>query len=196
MDGPRLRTLQRALALVGTKERLAIALDTSVPDIERYLNGEPLPHELFIAALDIVAGNQSRKSRERQSWTSTTPTHRRRVRSRSSLSLASAAAAPIGTSAIPQSGQLPGASRTICGCIGQVYFPPDFAGSGYWATGARARDPARRAHRVAAVRARREQPRRIGAGALSVLLHLDRARYPLALLGDMRHSDRAAAQRR
>ena len=38
---------------------------------------------------------------------------------------------PIGSSAMPQIGQLPGASRTISGCIGQVYStfaPPAFAG--------------------------------------------------------------------
>ena len=52
---------------------------------------------------------------------STTPIQNRRVRSRSSLSSASPVPA-IGTSAMPQIGQLPGASRTICGCIGQVYW--------------------------------------------------------------------------
>jgi hypothetical protein len=51
------------------------------------------------------------------------PTQKRRVRSRSSLSSASPVPA-IGTSAMPQIGQLPGASRTICGCIGHVYLAP------------------------------------------------------------------------
>jgi len=35
----------------------------------------------------------------------------------------------IGSSAMPQIGQLPGASRTICGCMGQVYCAPAGAGS-------------------------------------------------------------------
>src|SRR5262245_38537958 len=35
----------------------------------------------------------------------------------------SSAEAVIGSKAIPQIGQEPGPSRTICGCIGQVYFP-------------------------------------------------------------------------
>jgi len=34
----------------------------------------------------------------------------------------------IGSSAMPQMGQLPGASRTISGCIGQVHFTPDAGG--------------------------------------------------------------------
>jgi hypothetical protein len=46
--------------------------------------------------------------------------HIRRVKSVSS-SLGSSLGS-IGSSAIPQSGQAPGASRTISGCIGQVYW--------------------------------------------------------------------------
>ena len=34
----------------------------------------------------------------------------------------------IGSSAMPQIGQLPGALRTICGCIGQVHGPPSAVG--------------------------------------------------------------------
>lgn len=56
---PHIRTLQRALAIVGTKERLAVALEISVAELESYVNGEkPLPNELFILALDIVAYGQ------------------------------------------------------------------------------------------------------------------------------------------
>jgi hypothetical protein len=43
--------------LVGSKKRLAVALDLSVAELERYLNGEALPHKVFIQALDIVAGS-------------------------------------------------------------------------------------------------------------------------------------------
>jgi hypothetical protein len=50
------RTLQRALQTVGTKERLATALDVSVADLDAYIAGkEPVPNRVFIAALDIVA---------------------------------------------------------------------------------------------------------------------------------------------
>jgi len=50
---------------------------------------------------------------------STMPIQNLRARSRSSLSSVSPVPA-IGTSAMPQIGQSPGASRTTCGCIGQV----------------------------------------------------------------------------
>ena len=52
---------------------------------------------------------------------SATPTQKRRVMSRSSGFAASPAAGVIGSSAMPQIGQLPGSLRTICGCIGQVH---------------------------------------------------------------------------
>ena len=57
MDGAHTRTLQRALEALGNdKDRLSIALETPVPELEAYLSGEkPLPHAKFIDALDIVA---------------------------------------------------------------------------------------------------------------------------------------------
>jgi hypothetical protein len=45
---------------------------------------------------------------------------KRRRKSRSSGSSSSSAEGIIGSSAMPQIGQCPGASRTISGCIGQV----------------------------------------------------------------------------
>lgn len=60
MDGVHTRTLERALGALGKKERLAAALEISVPELEAYLAGEkPLPHGKLIAALDIVATNGS-----------------------------------------------------------------------------------------------------------------------------------------
>src|SRR5512145_3208054 len=57
------------------------------------------------------------------------PIQNRRVRSRSSES--SAAPVPaIGTRAIPHLGQEPGPSRTISGCMGQVYCAPLIASAG------------------------------------------------------------------
>jgi len=66
-----------------------------------------------------------------------TPTAKRRVMSRSSGLAASPAAGSLGSSAMPQIGQEPGAARTICGCIGQVHWPAAVAGTG--ATEARVR---------------------------------------------------------
>ena len=61
---------------------------------------------------------------------STALTHRRRVKSTSSgFGLSAPVGTPIGSSAMPQIGQEPGPSRTISGCIGQVYFVP--AGAGF-----------------------------------------------------------------
>jgi hypothetical protein len=56
MHGPRGRTLRRALEILGSEERLARALDVSPEALRGYLaQGEGIPQELFIKALDIVA---------------------------------------------------------------------------------------------------------------------------------------------
>jgi hypothetical protein len=54
------------------------------------------------------------------------PTHiqNRRVMSRSSGLAAAPPTGVIGSRAMPQIGQLPGAGRWICGCIGQVHSSP------------------------------------------------------------------------
>jgi hypothetical protein len=62
MDGAHKRTLERALQVVETKERLAVALEVPLPDLESYLAGEkPVPDKAFIAALDIVANGRHQK---------------------------------------------------------------------------------------------------------------------------------------
>src|SRR3546814_13994619 len=62
---------------------------------------------------------------------SAAPTQKRRVKSTSSgLGPSSPVGTPIGSSAMPQSGQSPGPSCTISGCIGQVYWVPAGAGAG------------------------------------------------------------------
>ena len=48
----------------------------------------------------------------------------RRVKSISSGLSAISGGTPMGSSAMPQIGQWPGPSFTICGCIGQVYRVP------------------------------------------------------------------------
>ena len=56
-DTATIRTLRRALATIGSEERLAAALNCSPLELVRWLSGEtPAPGEVFIAALDIVAG--------------------------------------------------------------------------------------------------------------------------------------------
>jgi DNA-binding transcriptional regulator YdaS (Cro superfamily) len=56
-DTASIRTLRRALATIGSEERLAAALGCSPVDLVRWLSGErPAPSAIFIAALDIVAG--------------------------------------------------------------------------------------------------------------------------------------------
>jgi hypothetical protein len=56
MDGAHKRTLERALQVLQTKERLAVALEVPLDELETYMAGEkPLPHQAFITAIDIVA---------------------------------------------------------------------------------------------------------------------------------------------
>ena len=56
MDGSHVRTLERALEVIGTRDDLATALEVSVPDLDIYLAGDkPLPNKIFFQALDIVA---------------------------------------------------------------------------------------------------------------------------------------------
>ena len=56
MDGAHTRTLQKALEIVVRKERLAAALSITMDELETYLAGEkPLPNQVFLDALDIVA---------------------------------------------------------------------------------------------------------------------------------------------
>jgi hypothetical protein len=55
-DTASLRTLRRALATLGSEERLAAELQVSVLDVSSWLSGERIaPGEVFIKALDIVA---------------------------------------------------------------------------------------------------------------------------------------------
>jgi hypothetical protein len=58
MSSPQRRTLLKALETVGSKDRLAAALDLGVEQLDRYLNGDELPHKLFIEALEIVASGR------------------------------------------------------------------------------------------------------------------------------------------
>jgi hypothetical protein len=67
MAGAHTRTLERALEVVRTRERLAVILDVSLHDLEAYLSGaKPLPTRAYITALDIVANNG--KPKQASSW--------------------------------------------------------------------------------------------------------------------------------
>ena len=56
MNGSHKRTLERALGVLASKERLATTLNVSMQDLNVYLSGEkPLPQQVFLVALDIVA---------------------------------------------------------------------------------------------------------------------------------------------
>ena len=55
-DTASIRTLRRALATVGSEERLAAELGVSVLDVSSWLSGERVaPGDVFMKALDIVA---------------------------------------------------------------------------------------------------------------------------------------------
>ena len=55
-DTASIRTLRRALATIGSEERLAGELQVSVLDLSSWLSGErAAPGDVFIKALDIVA---------------------------------------------------------------------------------------------------------------------------------------------
>ena len=66
MGGAHVRTLERALKVLKTKERLAIALQISMVELDRYMSGEKeLPAQVFITALDIVATGKGPPASER-----------------------------------------------------------------------------------------------------------------------------------
>jgi len=55
-DTASVRTLRRALATLGSEERLAAELQVSLVELSSWLSGERIaPSEVFIKALDIVA---------------------------------------------------------------------------------------------------------------------------------------------
>jgi hypothetical protein len=55
MPTPHIRILKTALDTLGSKARLALALDITVEELDAHLAGKPLPTPKFIEALDIVA---------------------------------------------------------------------------------------------------------------------------------------------
>ena len=56
MPTPHLRILKRALEVVETNARLALALEITESELADYMSGKkPLPTDKFIEALDIVS---------------------------------------------------------------------------------------------------------------------------------------------
>lgn len=62
MPTPQIRTLKRALEKLGTRERLAAALEMTPAELDDCLTGKkPLPNAAFLDALDIVADQPRRE---------------------------------------------------------------------------------------------------------------------------------------
>jgi hypothetical protein len=59
MPNPHVRSLKRALEILGSKTRLATALEITEEELDVYLGGKPMPTEMFIETLDIVAQGKS-----------------------------------------------------------------------------------------------------------------------------------------
>lgn len=59
MPNPHVRSLKRAIEILGSKTRLATALEISEEELDDYLAGKPMPTEMFIETLDIVAHGKS-----------------------------------------------------------------------------------------------------------------------------------------
>jgi hypothetical protein len=55
VDGAHSRTLERALQIVGSRDRLATTLGVPLAELESYLaRKQPVSNYVFLAALDIV----------------------------------------------------------------------------------------------------------------------------------------------
>jgi hypothetical protein len=60
MSLPQSRTLRRALEILGSEDRLCATLRITPDELTAYLAGSrPMPCQVFLAALDIVAGGAS-----------------------------------------------------------------------------------------------------------------------------------------
>jgi len=54
------QSIQKAIEILGSKQRLCAALWVAPRELDRYLAGEPLPHALLLQLLDLVAENDRR----------------------------------------------------------------------------------------------------------------------------------------
>lgn len=61
-DTPQIRTLRRALKIVGAPETLAQLLSCDTTSLKHWLSGDkPTPADVYFRALDIVSGLSPRK---------------------------------------------------------------------------------------------------------------------------------------
>ena len=61
MSDVQARVLRHALEVVGSEEKLAIAINAAHSDLEAWLLGSsPVPLQVFLDALDIVAAGKKR----------------------------------------------------------------------------------------------------------------------------------------
>jgi DNA-binding transcriptional regulator YiaG len=57
-DTPYTRTLRRALGICGSEAALASTLNVSVAALYRWIHGDTVPIEVYMRALDLVAGRR------------------------------------------------------------------------------------------------------------------------------------------
>jgi hypothetical protein len=60
MEQPQQQSIQRAIEILGSKQRLCAALWVPPRELDRYLAGEPLPQPLLLQVLEILAGESPR----------------------------------------------------------------------------------------------------------------------------------------
>ena len=60
MEPAQLQSIQKAIEILGSKQRLCAALWVPPRELDRYLAGEPLPHTLLLQLLELVAENDRR----------------------------------------------------------------------------------------------------------------------------------------
>ena len=60
MEPAQLQSIQKAIEILGSKQRLCAALWVPPRELDRYLAGEPLPQPLLLQVLEILAGNDGR----------------------------------------------------------------------------------------------------------------------------------------
>ena len=60
MEPAQVQSIQKAIEILGSKQRLCAALWVAPRELDRYLAGEPLPHALLLQLLDLVAENDRR----------------------------------------------------------------------------------------------------------------------------------------
>jgi DNA-binding transcriptional regulator YiaG len=57
-DTPYTRTLRRAVGICGSEAALATTLNVSVAALYRWLHGDTVPIDVYLKALDVVAGHR------------------------------------------------------------------------------------------------------------------------------------------